>query len=84
MALLEAQAAGCLCFASTGVPAASDMGLGNVSYLSLSLGAAYWAESVCRGLENRTIPTPDEIRNAFAEKGFDVRKSIEELAACYE
>ena len=84
MALLEAQAAGCLCFASTGVPAASDMGLGNVSYLSLSLGAAYWAEAVCRGLENRTIPTPDEIRNAFAEKGFDVRKSIEELAACYE
>ncbi|MBR5319024.1 MAG: glycosyltransferase [Peptococcaceae bacterium] len=82
--LLEAQASGCLCVASTGVPNESNMGLGNVFYLSLSNSANYWAEFICDKIKGRVIPTEEEIYNAFKVKAFDVLESTKELVKYYE
>lgn len=43
-ALLEAEAAGCECVASTGVPSEADMDIGNLTFLDLNKGHEYWAK----------------------------------------
>jgi len=83
IALLEAQAAGCLCIASTGVPRDTDMGLGTAFYLDLAEGADNWAEQLNIKLEARQKPAQCEIRKAFAEKRFDINESCKELVTYY-
>lgn len=84
MALVEAQAAGCLCFASTGVPRESDMGLGNVFYLDLSKGAEYWSRIICERLKQRILPAAEEVYELLYRNGFEIARSTEELVKCYE
>ncbi len=81
---LEAQAAGCLSIASTGVPQDTDMGLGTAFYLDLSHDAAYWAASICEKIETRKKPEDVEIFKAFKENHFDIDESCKELVKCYE
>lgn len=84
IALLEAQAAGCLCFASTGVPMESDMGLGTAFYMDLAKGPEYWAEFMDEQIKVRIMPTEERIRSAFKERAFDVAQSTEKMVRCYE
>ena len=83
IALLEAQAAGCLCVASTGVPMDTDMGLGTAHYLPLSEGAAGWAEFLSAKLDKKQKPLQSDIRKAFVEKHFDINESCKELVKYY-
>lgn len=46
ISLIEAQAIGLKCFASTGVPPESNLGL--VDFLPLELGAQKWAAAICK------------------------------------
>lgn len=50
--LIEAQAAGLVCFASDGVPKIADCGLCN--FLSLDSGAEYWCDRISLELENNS------------------------------
>lgn len=84
IALLEAQASGCLCVASTGVPSVSNLEFGTAFYLELSRGAEYWANYIDKKLITRIRPTNEEIREAFVKKRFDVEESLKELVKCYE
>ena len=83
IALLEAQAAGCLCVASTGVPRDTDMGLGTAHYLELSDTAKEWAEFISGKLDARCKPAHCDIRSAFAERSFDINESCKELVKYY-
>jgi len=84
LSLLEAQASGCLCVVSTGVPDESNMELGSAFYLNLSDGAEHWAKLIGEKVANRIIPTQEDINKSFYQKGFDVVRSAEELVMYYE
>lgn len=84
IAFLEAQAAGCLCIASTGVPRDTDMGLGTACYLGLMDGASPWAAYICERIYTRKLPEEANIRKAFIDNHFDIHESCKELVECYE
>lgn len=84
IALLEAQAAGCLCFASSGVSNESDMGLGTVEYYDLQDGAAKWVERMLNKFDNFTPPGEAEILTAFKNNGYDITESANKLVKFYE
>lgn len=82
IAMLEAQAADCLCVASTGVPDA-NLEIGNGFLLDLSLGAAAWSAFIEEQLCNKK-PIPDaQIKKVFQEKGFDIEQSAMEMISIY-
>lgn len=83
ISLLEAQASGCLCIASTGVPQDVNMELETLSYLSLSDDAKSWAETISKKLEIREIPAENAVNEAFDRNGFDICKGSEELLKYY-
>ena len=83
IALLEAQAAGCLCVASTGVPEDTDMGLGTAFYLELAQGETAWAAFLSEKLAERKLPSQQEIRAAFGKNHFDINESCKELVDYY-
>lgn len=82
--LLEAQASGCACIASTGCSPASDMGLGLVRYVPLEEGAEAWAryalETYHAGTHGIGSAT---IRNAFAENGYDITSTVARMTTIY-
>lgn len=80
--LLEAQAAGCPCVTSTEVPRETDMGLELVTYLPLTEGPGPWTQAV---LSSRKTELPrEQILTAFAQKGYAIRQSLEQLLRIYE
>ncbi len=83
IALLEAQAAGCICFVSDSVSRESDMGLGTVSYDSLDDPAASWAEKICRRMQSATRPSEEGIHRHFEENGYDINMSTKRLLEVY-
>lgn len=84
IAVLEAQAADCLCVTSTGVPQKVDMGLGNVVRLPLQMGAACWAEKILERLPQKKKTSKDQIAEAFVQKGYDITISAKRLAELYD
>lgn len=84
IALLEAQAARCICYSSDTIPASADVGLKTVSFLNLNLGAEGWAEQILRSKEMKCDLTTDTIRKAFADLGYMVESSLKELLEIYE
>ena len=83
ISLLEAQAAGCLCFASTGVPDKTDMGLGLANYFPLKAGARKWAESISAKLDKLPEVKTQTIKEAFVEKGFSIKENVKQLEGVY-
>lgn len=73
IALLEAEAAGCLCFVSDTVPKESDMGLGTMSYCSLQNGCENWAKDIICKFENFQPPNADTIISCFKSNGYDIK-----------
>ncbi len=83
IALLEAQAAGCCCFASTGVPNEADMDMGTVCYLDLDIGAKLWAKKITQIYNNFEKPAKEKIKASFDIKGYDIRENSRELLKIY-
>lgn len=83
ISFLEAQAAGCLCFASTGVPQKTDMGLGLANYYSLQTGSKKWAENILIKLDEFSKVDAEIIKEAFDEKGFSIKENIKQLEGVY-
>lgn len=82
--LLEAQASGCACIASTGCSPASDMGLGLMRYVPLEEGAEAWARYALEAYHAGTHGIDSEtIRNAFAENGYDITSTVARMTAIY-
>ncbi|MEE1013324.1 MAG: glycosyltransferase [Clostridia bacterium] len=83
IALLEAQAAGCNCFASTGVSREADMGLNRVEYYNLSDGAEAWAERVLQKQASCHRKSQEEIVAAFTEKEYTIEVAVQKLKGVY-
>lgn len=83
-ALLEAQASGCECFASAGVPKAVDMGLGCVHFLDVKAPVEYWAEQILFHYKNRVRPTQEQIEQAFSSNGYHIKETSQRLLKIYD
>jgi len=82
--LLEAQAAGCYCVASTACPLASDMGLGRIDYLSLDLDSDSWARFILNGYFNaEPYPSEGEVFEAFNNKGYSISSLAKNMTNIY-
>ena len=84
IALLEAQAAGCNCFASTGVSKESDMGINRVEYYPLSDGAEVWAERIIEKHKEHFRLNSKEIISAFTDKEYTIDASVQKLKGVYD
>lgn len=82
-AVLEAQAAGVPCVVSEGLPAAVDVGLGLVTFLSLAAGAARWKE-VILSRRGALRPSVEARADAFERRGLSVATVARELLGIYE
>lgn len=82
MALIEAQASGLPCFASTNVPLETKI-TDNIIYLNTEDGAKTWAEKIY----NFTIPNRDkqikEIQNSISKNGFSIKNEAQKLERLY-
>lgn len=84
IALLEAQAAGCLCYASNTVLSDSNMNIGNVHYYDLKDSPKLWAERIVSQFVNWEKPTPEKVKSAFQNAGYDILTSHRRLLEVYE
>jgi len=82
IALLEVQAGGLQCYASTEVSKEVDMGLGTVTFLDMNKGERYWAEYI---LDHYIEIDLDEagIRDAFDNAGYSIHSSVVNLEKIY-
>lgn len=83
IALLEAQAAGLPCFASTRVPRDVDMGLGLVHFLDLDDGATNWSRYILDNCPSSTAVTADT-QAAFDARGYSIGSSVKRLERIYD
>ncbi|MDD3429092.1 MAG: glycosyltransferase family 1 protein [Oscillospiraceae bacterium] len=78
IALIEAQASGLACFASTEVPLAADV-TGTVTYLPLAENAAHWAKTILAAAPAKRISHVDDLRDA----GYDITALADHLGNIY-
>lgn len=83
--LLEAQAAGCYCVASTACPIDSDMGLGRIDYIPLQQDSYSWARRILNGYGKvaKKRPTNEEIYEAFDKKGYSIPYLVKHMTDIY-
>jgi len=78
---IELQAASIPCLASDIITKEIDLGLGLISFLSLSQSAKEWADIAVKIY--RTTKDPDVIKTAFIECGFDIKCGVANLESIY-
>lgn len=83
IAVLEAQAAGCMCVTSTDVPAEVDVGIGRVVQLPLENDAVYWAQKITEAVASKKTVTATEIMEAFFKSGYEITVSARKLEELY-
>jgi glycosyltransferase involved in cell wall biosynthesis len=83
LALVEAQAAGLRCFASTAVPPEAVVIPSLVRQLPLSAGPEYWAEAILRQLATPSHVTREEALRTVGES-FDIRRNAAQLVEFYQ
>lgn len=82
--LLEAQASGCYCVASTACPRDSDMGLGRIDYISLEQTCEVWAQRILqRYAEAKAYPSLQEVREAFDRKNYSISWLTKKMTEIY-
>lgn len=83
LALVEAQAAGLRCLVSGTVPREADVVAGLVTRKGLEEPAATWAAAATALLD---LPATDRVRcrQAVADSGFNIDRSLDELCSIYE
>lgn len=82
IALLEAQASGVYCVASSAVPKEADMGLRLIDFISLDNSPEQWAERIIEK-RNYTKPDIETVKRAFEDKGYDIEKGCGMLKNIY-
>lgn len=75
--LIEAQASGLPCIASTGVPKEAAI-TPYVKFVDLSEGSERWAEEVLS-----CELTRHSVKNYIADSGYDINESVDKLVGCY-
>lgn len=75
--LIEAQAMGMKCFASTKVPEEADLGL--VTFIPLSAGVEYWAQEI-----NQYIKENGTTRHQVSMETYDIKNVAQEYATIYD
>ena len=83
LALVEAQAAGLRCFASTAVPPEAIVIPSLVKQLPLSAGPEFWADAILQQID-RPSPVTQEEALGRVEKVFDIRRNAEQLVEFYQ
>lgn len=84
IALLEAQAGGCMCFVSTGVVRKADVGLGNVHFESLQTPPSIWAKKIIDKYAEYKAPDESKVEYLFKEKGYLIQETTDKLSAIYQ
>lgn len=84
IALLEAECAGCKCFASTAVPKDVDIGLGIVDYIELKKTDYQWASIIYNALQTYNKPSIRVRENKIKEKGLSIIDTVEDVIKLYE
>lgn len=84
IALLEAQAAGCYCVASTAVSAESDIGLGRVLFCDLKDSPEHWCQMIEENAIGNPRPEAEKISQVFGKSGYDIHQSVNHLIQIYE
>ena len=84
IALLEAEAAGCKCFASTNVPKMTDIGLGMVEYIDLQTKSIEWAKKIFISLSSYQKPSIEAREQAIIKNGFSMNDTIKDIYRIYE
>lgn len=80
MVAIEAQVAGCKCFASTEVPAIAKV-TDNLEFINLNKSAKEWSDEIFSNLNN-------EKRKSYAKEatkcGYDIKSEVEKLEEYYQ
>lgn len=84
IALIEAQIAGCNCFASTGVPLSTDLGLGNVYYYDLNDGEEEWAKKIYYQVKKFQRPKTADILNRVHHRKLSAQDATRQMEILYE
>jgi glycosyltransferase involved in cell wall biosynthesis len=82
IALIEAQAAGLRCLVSDRVPQETAFSNEFVEFLALSTGAACWAASVVKLLDEPRQESTDMV-SKMAQNGFSIQESMTALTSVY-
>lgn len=82
LALVEAQAAGLRCFASTAVPTEAVVVPALVTQLPLSKGPEFWAEAIVRQMDATSPVTQADALHGVA-RVFDIRHNARKLVEFY-
>jgi glycosyltransferase involved in cell wall biosynthesis len=82
MTLIEAQAAGLPCIASDSITQEAKILPGRLTLLSLSTGAAKWAEQIIAALDGGTIDEGMALK-AIAHSDFSIERSTTSLSQIY-
>lgn len=78
--LVEAQAAGTRCLVSEAVTRETDLGLGLVEYIPLDTDR--WASRI-RTSSSGSLPTTEEIRNSFSQRGYAATDAAAQVLSIY-
>ncbi|MGD9678802.1 MAG: glycosyltransferase [Vulcanibacillus sp.] len=81
--VLEAQASGCPCLLSTGVPKEVSLGLGNIDFLDLTENIDKWIDSIKR-LTLIKRPTNFDIEKAFQTHGLTLENTVRKIENLFE
>lgn len=84
VALVEAQAAGLPCVVSDGVSKEADLGLSLVQFLPAdNLHKKDWLKALS-DCKRRPRPSLEQVRAAFARRGFEVKENVVRLYTLYQ
>jgi glycosyltransferase EpsF len=72
LAVVEAQAAGVFCIASTAVPEEADVGCHLLQFLDLKHGPSMWAAGVAAALQPQSKPSWETRANCIRSAGYDI------------
>lgn len=84
LSLIEAQAAGVKCIASSAITKEVDLGLDLVGFIDLDKGSKYWAQKIASINKNGERIKDDIIKKAFQESGYDVDNNIKVIYSLYK
>jgi glycosyltransferase EpsF len=80
--MIEAQSSGIPCVASDGVPKSTDMGLGLVSFVSLTKSIDKWIDAIDESFA-KVIPATEMVMSQISKQGFDIKSNIPKWVELY-
>lgn len=84
IALLEVQASGCFCAASSSNTKQTDASLGSLLFISLDKPEAEWAQETLKAYRAWKPAGPETIMERFVASGFEIHEAHKKLLSIYE